>query len=171
MALSFSVIDTTMTRLWDFGWFDLTRFKVDGPASERRYCNHVISEFLRAQISQRSFCDPGQWGEPIQRHGPYLRDRLVAEWFRPITTEQLKDRVLAALDNPEFTVPPSSEQRETVEGWAAAVGARGDDVFALDTPDQAEAKVDSDFVWIVYREFATVSPDRVELSIGVIGYD
>ncbi|CBK42637.1 protein of unknown function [Nitrospira defluvii] len=171
MALSFSVIDTTMTPLWDFGWFDLTRFKVDGPATERQDCNHVLTEFLRAPISQRSFCDPGQWGESIQRHGPFLCDRLAAEWFRPITTEQLEDRIRAALDDPEFTVPPNNEQRQPVEGWAAAVKGRGDDAFVLDAPDLAEIKVDWAFVWTVYREFATVSPDREELAIGVIGFD
>lgn len=171
MALSFSVIKTTMTPLWDFGWFDLTQFKVDGPAAERRDCYHVLAEFLRDPISQRSFCDPGQWGESIQRHGPFLCDRLVVEWFRPITCDQLKEQIRAALDDPEFTVPPNIEQREPVEGWAAAARVRGDDVFVLDAPDQAEAKVDWDFVWSVYREFASLSPDREELAIGVIGYD
>jgi len=48
---------------------------------------------------------------------------------------------------------------------------RHDDVFALDAPDQAEATVDWAFPWSVYREFATVRPDREELAIGVIGYD
>ena len=93
MALSFSVINTRMTPVWDFGWFDLTRFKVDGPATERQDCYHVLAEFLRAPISQRSFCDPGQWGESIQRHGPFLCERLAVMWFRPITTEQLADRL------------------------------------------------------------------------------
>jgi hypothetical protein len=92
-------------------------------------------------------------------------------WFRPITTEQLADRIRAALDDPEFTVPPNNEQRQPVEGWAAAVKARGDDAFALEAPDLAEIKVDWAFVWTVYHEFLSISSDREELTIGVIGYD
>ena len=171
MALSFTVIKTTMTPLWDFGWFDLTRFKVDGPRPERQDCRHVLGEFLRDPISQRSFCDPGQWGDPVQSHGPFLHGRLVTEWFRSIAVEELREQIRVVFDDPEFTEPPEVGQRKPVEAWTEAVRARGDDIFALDAPNQTEAKVDWDYVWIVYREFVSVSPDREELAIGVIGYD
>jgi len=110
MALSFSVSDTMMTPLWDYGWFDLTRFKVEGPSAERKNSSHILSEFLLDPISQRSFCSPGPWGDSVQRHGPFPRERLVADWFRPIAHEEFAKRVLAALDDPDFTEPPSREQ-------------------------------------------------------------
>jgi hypothetical protein len=62
MALNYSVIETRMTPLWDFGWFDLTRFKIEGPPAERQDSKQVLGEFVRHPISQRSFCDPGPWG-------------------------------------------------------------------------------------------------------------
>lgn len=171
MALSFSVVETTMSPLWDFCWFDLTRFKLDGPLAERQDCSHVLREFLRDPISQRSFCDPGPWGESIQCHGPFQHGKLVADWFRPVAPEELTDRIRVALDDPEFTEPPALAQRLPVETWAEKVKARGDTLFALEAPDQPEGRVDWDFVWILYHEFVTVSPDRQELAVGVIGYD
>ena len=171
MALTFTVIETTMTPLWDFGWFDLTRFKVDGPPLERQDAARVLGEFLRHPISRRSFCDPGRWGDPVERHGPLLHRGLVTDWFRPLSAEELRERIQVVLDDPQFTESPNAEQRKSVEAWVAAVRARGDDVFVLDTPDQAGAQVDWAWVWIVYQEFASVSRDREELSIGVIGYD
>ncbi|MGE3525610.1 MAG: hypothetical protein AB7I33_06795, partial [Gemmatimonadales bacterium] len=62
MALRFSVIESTTTPLWDFGWFDLTRFKIAGQPPKLQDCGQILGEFLRDPISQRSFCDPGQWG-------------------------------------------------------------------------------------------------------------
>lgn len=171
MALTFTMIETTMTPLWDLGWFDLTRFKVDGPPSERQDGSGVLGEFLRLPISQRSFCDPGQWGEPVERHGPLLHRGLVADLFRPLSSEELGARIQLVLDDPQFTESPKAEQRESVEAWVAAVQARGDELFVLDSADQAGAQVDWAWVWIVYQEFASVSRDREELSIGVIGYD
>ncbi|MBI5850618.1 MAG: hypothetical protein HZB39_06195 [Planctomycetes bacterium] len=171
MALSFAVIETTMTPLWDFGWFDLTRFAVNGSAGKRQDSSHVLREFLSDPISQRSFCDLGHWGESVQRHGPFPHDRVVVEWFRAITPEELMERIRAVLDDPEFAEPPGAEQRRPLEAWVETVDARGDVVFALDAPEQVHARVDWDFVWMVYREFVSVSPNRDELSVGVIGYD
>ncbi len=171
MALTFSVVYTATTTLWDFGWFDLTRFKVDGPPSERQDARRVLAEFLRDQISQRAFCNQGHWGDPVKHHGPFSHHALVAEWFRPLTGEQFSELIQVVLNSPEFMEPPNSEQREPLESWSASVRARGDDVFALDVPDQTEIKVDWDQVWVVYQEFATVSREGEELSIGVIGYD
>ncbi len=171
MALSFSVIETTMSPLWDYGWFDMTRFSVEGPPAERQDCRYALREFLQDPVSQRSFCDPGPWGESIQRHGPFPREKLVADWFRPIPPHELMDRVRVALDDPEFTEPPSLEQRLPVETWVETVKARGDTAFALEAPDRPDARVDWALVWTVYHEFVSFSPEREELTVGVIGYD
>ena len=171
MALRFSVSETMMTPLWDFGWFDLTRFKVEGPSAARQDSWHVFREFLHDPISQRSFCSPGPWGESVDRHGPFPRERLVADWFRPISQHELATRVQAAFDDPDFTERPSREQRMPIEAWVESVRARGDITFALSAPDEADARVDWHFVWTVYYEFACLSPEREELTIAVIGYD
>ncbi len=171
MALHFVISEITKTRLWDFGWFDLTRFRVEGPPGEWRHCKHILAEFIRHPISQRSFCTLGPWGESVRRHGPYLHEKLSAEWFRPITYEELEEQIKATFEDEEFTEPPSAEQRRPVEAWVEAVRKRGDDVFLLDPPDRADVRVEWDFVWSVYVEFVSVSPDREFFEVGVIGYD
>ena len=100
-----------------------------------------------------------------------MHDRLVAEWFRPIAVGEFRERIHAVLDDPTFTDPPDVGQRNSVEVWEQAARVRGDSIFMLDVPDHTDAKVEWDFVWLVYREFALVNPARDELSIGVIGYD
>lgn len=87
--------------------------------------------------------------------------KLLAEWFRPESPEELKSRLQDV---------PGAGQRQPVETWAEGVGTRGDIVFALEAPEQADARVDWN-VWIVYYEFVSVSPDRKELAVGVIGND
>ncbi len=170
MAIRFSVIQTTMSPLWDYGWFDCTRFNVEGPLGERQDWRHLLEEFLRDPISQRSFCDQGPWGESVQRHGPFLRERLVADWLRQLPPRELAHRVQVALDDPEFTEPPSREQRMPVQSWVDAITARGDTAFVLEAPDQPGVRVHWD-VWNVYHEFVCLSPDREELTVAVIGYD
>lgn len=165
------MVETVKTPLWDFGWFDLTRFKVDGPPSERKECGRVLEEFLRQPISHRSFCDPGPWGDRVGRHGPFFSEKLVAEWFLPISIEEFKERIQAVLYDHDFTEPPSADQRKPVWEWEASIRARGDDLFALEAPDEPGIKVDWEWIWTVYWEIASISPDRAELSFGVIGYD
>jgi len=172
MALRFTVIESTSSSLWDFGWFDHTQFKVHGPAEERQNCQDVLREFLQDPISQRSFCtSPDPWGDPIGRHGPFLTGKLGANWFEPLSPAEFERRVQAALDDPEFDEPPSREQRLIVDAWMNAVKTRGDDTFGLDAPAQSDARVDWAFVWIVFHEFICLDRNREELIVAVIGYD
>ncbi len=171
MPLDFAVIETTSSPLWDHGWFDLTRFAVGGPPAERQEPGSVFRDFLRDPVAQRSFCDPGPWGEAIRRHGPFPCDTLRAEWFRPIDHRLFREAVIGAFGDPGVTGPPDDDQRQPVETWIEAVTARGDDLFALEVPDQQGARIDWSDLWTVYREFASLSPDRAELTLGVIGYD
>jgi hypothetical protein len=171
VAHSFRVIETSTSSLWDFGWFDLTRFQVEDRAVERSDSKVVLRDFLRDPISRRSFCDPGPWGEAIERHGPVLHEKLSVEWFREIASEDFANRIPAALDDPQFRVPPSTEQRRPVEAWAQTARARKDALFVLEPADEQEGRVDWHWVWTVYHEFIAVRPDRKELSVGVIGFD
>jgi len=171
MALGFTVIETTMTQLWDFGWFDLTRFRVDGPPVERQSCGLVLAEFLRDPISRRSFCSsPDQWGNSAALHGPFPIERLAPEWYRPLPLGDLQRRVATTLDDPEFTTPPSGQQRAPVEAWLDAARTRGDDAVALEAPALPGVRVEWD-VWLLFHEFVCFSPDRKEMTVAVIGFD
>jgi len=170
MALNFSVINTAMSQLWDHGWFDLTHFKIEGPTLQRQDPIRVIRDFLRDPISQCSFCTPGPWGESVQRHGPFLHEKLVAEWFRPVTAEELANQIKTVLDT-SFAEPPQVGQQLPVKSWVQTVKARGDTLFALEVPDQQDIRVEWHLVWDVFEEFVAIGADRQELAIGVIGYD
>lgn len=173
MTLSFAVVETTLTRLWDHGWFDLTRFKVSGPLAERQRVGRVLAEFLRDPISYRSFCtSPDPWGNPNARglHGPFPSATLAPEWFRPVSLDELQRRLAEILDDPDFEPPLSQAQRAPVEAWLESTRARGDDLVYLDAPDVPGVRVEWD-VWLLFHEFVGFSPDREELIVAVIGYD
>lgn len=76
-----------------------------------------------------------------------------------------------SLEDSGCTSPPSLPQRLAVTAWARAVVARGDDLYVLDAPDDPRSRFDWDWIWLHYREFATLCPDRTELTIGVVGFD
>ncbi len=171
VPLKFSVIETTMSPLWDFGWFDLTRFEVNGPGTERQSAQDVLRGFLRDPISQRSFCTPGPWGAPIDHHGPFPSEKLMPDWYQPVSPPELANRVQMALNDPWFEEPPSPKQVLPVESWVKAVEARGDIAFVLDAPSQPDPRVYWAFVWTVFHEFVCLSCDQLELEVAVIGYD
>jgi hypothetical protein len=171
MALSFTVIESTMTPLWDFGWFDLSRFKIDGLSAEPPAAIDVLREFLRDAISQRSFCiSPDPWGNTGGLHGPYPVESLEAEWYRSLSPEELTQRVARILNDADFTEPPSCEQRAQVSEWLDAARFRGDDVVVLEAPDRPGMRVDWD-VWLIFHEFVSFSPSREDMTVAVIGYD
>ncbi|MBU1241814.1 hypothetical protein KKD52_15005 [Myxococcota bacterium] len=160
-----------MSQLWDFGWFDLTRFEVDGPFAERHRFGHVLAEFLRDPISQRSFCTlPDPWGNSGGLHGPFPLATLAPEWYRPLPLDELQRRVAMTLDDPEFTTPPSRQQRAPVEAWLESARTRGDDLVALDAPAVPGVRVEWD-VWLLFHEFVCFTPDREEMIVAVIGFD
>jgi len=169
MALTFTVIDTTSSPLWDFGWFDRSRFGASGTA-EARDCEFLLREFLRSPTSQRSFCtSPDPWGASVDRHGPYPSEKLVADWYKPVDITELRSRVANIIADPRFKEPPSLEQQQPIERWLDEVCARGDAIYALEAP--ADSAVDWDLVWLLFHEFVTVSPDGSELTVAVVGYD
>ena len=169
MKLEFTATESKSSALWDFGWFDLSRFSVDGFAEGPRRCHDVLENFISHPISQRSFCtSPDPWGASVERHGPFPRGRLKIDWYRPLSHEELRQRVAIVLDNPEFTVSPSHEQRQPIEAWLNEAQADRDELLVLEEPPNA--RVDWD-VWLLFQEFICFNPDRDELTTAVIGYD
>jgi hypothetical protein len=169
MTLHFYLLETQCHALWDYGWFDVSRFAVDGASGHDSI--DVLREFMLDPISQRSFCSGGEWGESIERHGPFLRDAFDASWFRSVSFAELSDKVQETLDDPEFSEPPSSGQRAPVLAFIRDAETRGDAAFVLEAGEQLEVRVDWDFVWIIYREFVCLSSDHEQLTVAVIGYD
>lgn len=170
MACGFKVIDITQYPLWDFGWFDVTQFGIQCPPAEGLDVRSILTEFLLSPMSQRRFCDQSPWGEPAGHRGPFRHGCLTPYHYRPISRLELADRLTAALDDPEFTTPPSPDQRRPVEAWAEAISSRGDSLFALEAPPSPECRLDWD-VWSIYCEFIAVSSDGRELTFGALGYD
>ena len=92
---------------------------------------------------------------------------MVHEPERPVLRADIVD--------PGSCAGPSKHSELALRGlrWDGTqlLSDRHDDALTLGALDQAEATVEGAFVWTLYREFATVSHDREELAIGVIGYD
>jgi len=170
VAFSFNLSETKMTRLWDFGWFDLTRFNIGGVADSDTAVEAILADFLADAVSQRSFCTPGPWGEAVGHHGPFLHEMMESDWYRQITAPQLAAGVQAALNDSSFDEPPALEQRVKVETWVASV-SHGSTLLVLDAPSAPEIRVEFSFIWPFFHEFIAVTPDRSELWVGVVSCD
>ena len=80
MTLTFALLKTTMTTLWDFSWFYLTRFRIDNLPDKRTNFGYMLAELFRNPISQRSFFTiPGPWDNLVSRHGPFPLNKLVQD--------------------------------------------------------------------------------------------
>lgn len=171
MSLGFHVRETTLTPLWDFGWFDRTRFGVEGPIDERRDGGLVLEDFLRNPISQRWFCTkPDPWGYGVGLLGPYQRARLAVTWFRPLSPEGLRSRVMKVLQGSGADGSPSPQQLVPVEAWLEESRTRGDEVLALDAPKTPGLRVEWD-LWLLFELFVCFPPEREEMGLVVFGMD
>ena len=169
VTLHFRLLETQCHPLWTTGWFNVSRFAVGGASGHDSI--DVLREFTLDPFFQRSFCSGGGWGESIERHGPFLRDAFDANWFRSVSFTEFSDKVQETLDDPEFSEPPSPGQRAPVLAFVRDAQTRGDAAFVLEPGEQLGARVDWDFVWIIYREFVCLSSDHEQLTVVVIGYD
>lgn len=171
MAITFSVIEWTTQPLWDFGWFDYTRFCIEGVWDDQQSCLDVLGDFLQNPIAQRWFCaSPDLWGDAPGCHGPFPMENLISDWYRQISHAELKPYVLAILNNPYFYPTPSREQRQPLEAWLDLVQTRGDDVFVLDAPSGPGIRLEWD-VFLVFHEFVCFSANREQMIVAVIGFD
>jgi hypothetical protein len=170
MTIAFRVVETHYISLWDFGWLDSTFFSVENGAQP--LCDkEMLGALVRDPIFQRSFCSPGPWGESIGRHGPFLHATMSEEWYQPISHRQLEERIDACLNDARWTKAASKEQLRAVEGWLGQVREEACQVWELAIPDRREVRVEWDFIWSIFQEFASLSKDRKRLQIAVIGYD
>jgi hypothetical protein len=172
VATVFEVTDAATSPLWDFGWFDRTRFRVRGI---RRHADpqDILRAFFSDPMSQRAFCSqPDLWGVPCGHHGPFESSALLAEWFHPVVPGSLVSRVQAALADAQFKEMPSEHQIQPITTWATDVEREGAFVAELLPPPAPAGRLNwGTMVWAVFREFVSVTTDRTILSVAVIGYD
>jgi hypothetical protein len=170
MAIAFRVQETHCNSLWDFGWLDWTFFAVDNgslPLGDKS----ILGALVRDPIFQRSFCSPGPWGESIGRHGPLLHVAMSEEWYQPISHRQLEERIDTCLNDPRWTKAASQQQLQAVEGWLGQVLEEACQVWELVLPDRRDVRVEWDFIWSIFLEFACLWKDRKQMQIAVLGYD
>ncbi len=171
-AVEFEVSRSAQTFLWDFGWFDLTHFRVKGTIEGRESAESVVQAFFRSPVSHRSFCKPhasDPWGVGNGLHGPFLAQALDSKSLAPIDRKGIAKAVDAIIHDPEFTEPPSAAQLALVTEWLTTLGSSSDVTFRLAPP--AAARDDIAFIWLLFHEFVSVSPDKGTLTIAVFGFD
>lgn len=187
MESRFSVITTFQARLWDYGWFDLTRFRGGDPTRFRgsdpkrsvgsdpsqvqQGSRLVLAQFLSDPMAQKSFCSGGEWGEAIGRHGPFPATKLTDSWYQPVSCTELGRRIDRIFADEDFDGPPDAEQRRVVDVWVESVASSGGDVYALEAPDDSSCRVAFSHVWTLFHEFLVVNRSLDELTVAVIGYD
>jgi len=168
--IGFRLFDTYASRLWDFGTFDLTRFRVVGPSDDRADALRVLDAFRKDRMFRRQMSTwPDRWGAHCDNHGPFIVDALSADCFRPITHDELAERVSVVLGDPSFTQPPSAEQQAPVVAWMRVVRARSDAVYHLQSPPKAHWEHAG--TWLLFEEFLSLSPDGSLLTVAVLLYD
>ena len=170
MPLRFSVIDSTATPLWDYGWFDRTRFRVEGALESGADERALLAAFLADPLSRRSFCTSDPWGSPGDTHGPLRTDAWSLDWYSSRSLEELDDCVRDAVALAGFP-PVSSEQLLPIQRWLDAARESDERAYVLRRNLSDDWKVEWSFVWICFHEFVAVSRARDELTVAVIGYD
>jgi hypothetical protein len=171
MHAEFEVIDTANSRLWDFGWFDRTRFRLTGLGTHGGW-QDALRAFIADPIAERRFCtQPDPWGASCGHHGPFKSGALQVEWFHRVPPGQLRVRLQAAVADSRFGPRPSADQMQPLLAWASEVERRWDIVAELIPPPNARRLDWADMVWWVFREFVSVANDGSVMSVAVIGYD
>jgi len=171
MSLTFRVLETTTARLWEFGWLDVSRFAVDGSTTDRTSGEAVVRAFIADPISGRSFLGwKNPWGADEHHHGPFVRSSLRAEWYRPVAREALGPQVAKFLEAQEWNEPPSAGELHPIQEWIDAL-ATDVEVFMLQAPPPPAARWECWYIWRFFAEFVSVSPERSEMTIAVVGED
>ena len=168
----FDLVHTNSSQLWDYGWFDLTRFRATDELERVEPSTKLLDSLVRSDLYSRSFCKtPDPWGATDYDHGPYALRTLGAEAFRPISHSDLVREIESILGNPTFASRPSQDQLAPVQTWVNWLRRPGLDLFMLAPSDAAAGSLASLGIWLVFHEFAGVERGAGEISVGVIGYD
>lgn len=172
MTIAFEETESEQSALWDYGWFNVTRFRFTPSSAIDPSAADVIRELTAAPIYQRSFCEtPDPWNASIERHGPFHAQTISPDWFKQIQADQFLTHIADAIRGADFDNPPTDDQIAHITNWADRVRSRGDAIFLMDAPDDEHLRVDWAHVWFVFTEFICVNRHQRELTVAVIGYD
>lgn len=172
MTIAFEETESTQTALWDYGWFNVTRFRVKPSCDKCLSEADVIDNLIASPIYRRSFCEsPDPWGVSIDRHGPFHLQLISSEWYQRISADELSARISAAITGAGFDNQPTDDQLTQVNAWAENIRTREDAIFVMNAPDDEHLRVEWAHVWLVFTEFICVNLTRSDLTIAVIGYD
>ena len=172
MTNLFTEIENTQYPLWDYGWFDLTRFRIRDDIQSFTNNFDVIRALLTDTIYQRSFCTfPDPWGALVQRHGPFLSNKISSEWYRSITAKELHHHVHKVIIDAGLDSPPDREQIQVVDKWVVDAGIHKNEIFIMEPPEDESLRVEWAYIWFVFTEFICINRLARELTVAVIGYD
>lgn len=165
---TFHHVETELTALWDFGWFDLSRFVVASPTGA--VIDALLADFVTDQIFRRSFCEnPDPWGRDLDRHGPFLCDTFSHEWYVPIPSVNLASDIVASIRDTELEPAPTDQQLKPIYDWIAS--SRRADAWKLQAPENGPLRVDWAHIWFAFQEYVAYDHDNSQLTVAVIGYD
>ena len=166
----FEVVESGASRLWDYGWFDQTRFRCSGDQAGTG--EHLLAALVRAPIYSRSFCtQPDPWGASDDDHGPYRRRELLNQAFAPISHDDLVARVNAAMSDPAFIGRPDAHQLIPVKQWLDLACSPVMETFVLEPAGEARTQLAELNIWHIFHEFAAVDSKAREIRLAVIGYE
>lgn len=172
MPPTIQLLESRMTKLWDFGWFDRSTFRVLDPVGRAMSGHDVLQGFVRQPLVRRRFCtQPDPWGAAVDVHGPLIASLLTADAYTPVPIDQLRRRVEAIFEDPKFRLAPADAQRMPVHAWLDATCTRGDDVYVLALERLQAERMEFYWIWSIFSEFVCIAPDRSEIVVAVIGLD
>ncbi len=165
---TFHHLGTEFTSLWDFGWFDLSRFAVTTPTGA--VLNTLLADFVSDPIFRRSFCEnPDSWGRDLGRHGPFLCDTFSHDWFVSIPSVSLTTDIYAAIRETELQPAPTDKQLKPICDWIAS--SQNAHAWKLEAPENDRLRVDWAHIWFAFQEYIAYDHDTSQLTVAVIGYD
>lgn len=157
-----------MTALWDYGWFDLSRFAVTSPTDA--VANTLLADFVTDPSFRRSFCEsPDSWGRDLDRHGPFLCDTFSHDWFVSIPSVNLKTDIDASIRDTELQPAPTDQQLKPIHDWIESSQCHAS--WKLQVPDDDRLRVDWAHIWFAFQEYVAYDHDTSQLTVAVIGYD
>jgi hypothetical protein len=170
VTFEFEACERVHLPLWDFGWLDATRYALQGePLSERPA--EVLSGQLRSRVYRNSFAEAESFKrDPGPIHGPFWIDRIEVNDYEALSFDALCDHVRQSLADGAFSLPPSNEQRESVEAFLARIRESALHCYRLklDRADESY-RHDSWLVHTIFHEYVVL--DQHTAWLLVVGYD
>lgn len=156
--------------LWDFGWFDATRY-VEPRDTARLSAEERLRRLISSREYRNNFGERESWiKDPGPIHGPFRIEAILPASFKDISLLELQRRVQVRLTSPGFRPTAGRDQRGQVERLLHKVAAEARQCFYLNLDLQDKTKQHNySFVHLLFDEYVVLEEDALWLL--VIGYD